>query len=128
MTYGCRRRYSSSPDSDDRHAVGRAVSDGLERDLAEPIGMTSLLLLVGQTSRAGAAAGTVTGIVQDALERPLAGTAVRLESSDGQVRRRVSTDDEGRFTFADVPAGTYAVFAEREGFVEGWRTEKGRED
>lgn len=56
------------------------------------------------------------GIVKDASERPLAGTAVRLETSDGQVLHRTSTDAQGRFTFPDVPAGRYAVFAEREGF------------
>ena len=54
--------------------------------------MASLFLLVGQASRAGAAASPVTGIVQDALERPLAGTAVRLESSDGQVAPVIERD------------------------------------
>jgi len=78
------------------------------------IGVASLLL--GSTAVAVAAGGAVIGLVKDALERPLGGGAVRLETSDGQVMRRATADDEGRFVFADVPAGVYAVVAEREGF------------
>jgi outer membrane receptor protein involved in Fe transport len=81
------------------------------------MGIAFLLLLLGQTPLAGiAAGGTVTGIVRDVGERPLANAAVRLETRDGQVLRRTSTDAQGRFTFPDVPAGRYAVVAEREGF------------
>lgn len=80
------------------------------------IGVTSLLLLLGQAPFAGAAGGTVAGIAKDAFERPLAGAAVRLETSGGQVMGRTTADDQGRFSFTDVPAGAYVVFAEREGF------------
>ena len=81
------------------------------------LGLVSLLLLLGQTPLAGiAAGGTVTGIARDALEQPLAGAAVRLETRDGQVLRRTSTDTQGRFIFPDVPAGRYTVVAEREDF------------
>jgi len=80
------------------------------------IGVASLLLVLGEATFALAAGGTVTGIAKDALDRPLAGAAVRLETSDGEVMGRTTSDGQGRFTFTDVPAGTYAVFAEREGF------------
>jgi hypothetical protein len=64
-------------------------------------------------------AGTVTGVVRDALDRPLPAAAVRLESSDGQVVQRATADDLGRFTFTGVDPGTYAVVAEKEGFETG---------
>src|SRR6516165_2007141 len=76
-----------------------------------------MAFLLGQIALASTAAGaTITGIVRDALERPLAGAAIRLETHDGQVLRRTSSDAQGRFTFTDVSAGRYAVFVEREGF------------
>jgi hypothetical protein len=88
-------------------------------------------LLLGLVAVAGAASGTVTGLVKDALGRPLGGATVRLETSDGRTPRRTSTDEQGRFIFAEVPPGTYALVAERGGFetataigtvteAEGW--------
>jgi hypothetical protein len=58
----------------------------------------------------------VSGIVRDALDRPLSGAEVRLEASDGRVIARTTSGQDGRFTFADVPPGSYTVIAEREGF------------
>jgi hypothetical protein len=53
------------------------------------MGMAFLLLLLGQIALASAVAGaTITGVVRDALEQPLAGAAIRLETRDGQVLHR----------------------------------------
>ena len=60
--------------------------------------------------------GTVTGIAKDALERPVPGAQMRLESSDGQVVGRSTADDQGRFQFTGIAPGTYAVVGEKEGF------------
>ena len=89
------------------------------------------VLLLELSAVACAAGGTVSGLVKDALGRPLGGATVRLETSEGLTARRTSTDDQGRFTFSDVPPGTYALVAERGGFetataigivaeAEGW--------
>ena len=87
--------------------------------LSLAIAVVSVLFVAVHALSAGAATGMVTGVVNDASERPLAGVAVRLESSDAQVIARTSTDEEGRFVFTDVPAGAYTVFAEREGYDTG---------
>jgi outer membrane receptor protein involved in Fe transport len=84
--------------------------------------VAALAVVVACSSRAAFAAppaGTVTGVVKDALERPLAGAGVRLEASDGRVVARTTVDDQGRFTFTDVAPGTYAVVAEQKGFDTG---------
>jgi hypothetical protein len=76
-----------------------------------------LALALGATvPPAAAEGGTVMGIAKDALERPLPGADLRLETTDGQVVGRTTTDDQGRFTFTDVASGTYAVVGEKEGF------------
>ena len=83
------------------------------------IGAAALLVALAAGPVATAFAADVSGILKDALGRPLAGAAVRLEASDGEVLQRTTADQQGRFTFPSVSAGTYAVFAEREGFETG---------
>jgi outer membrane receptor protein involved in Fe transport len=61
-------------------------------------------------------AGTISGIAKDALGRPLGGAQLRLETADGQVAGKTTTDELGRFTFTSVAAGTYAIVAEKGGF------------
>jgi len=77
--------------------------------------LVGIALGPGATS-AAPPAGTLTGIVKDALERPLPGTRLRLEASDGRVVGRATADAQGRFTFTAVAPGSYAIVAEQEGF------------
>ena len=62
-----------------------------------------------QTSKV--ARQTVTGTVTDALGRPLAGAIVELQNSAGKTVAKVKSDAEGRFTFAGVAPGVYAIVA-----------------
>jgi len=61
-------------------------------------------------------AGTISGVAKDALGRPLAGAQLRLETADGQVAGKTTTDEQGHFTFTEVAPGTYAIVAEKGGF------------
>lgn len=64
-------------------------------------------------SIATAAPCDVTGTVVDGHERPVAGLDIRLE--DGAAPRHTSTDAQGRFRFATVPAATTVVATLSEG-------------
>src|SRR5258708_40251154 len=58
----------------------------------------------------------VTGVVKDALGRPLKQAALSLQGSDGRVVAHSSSNDSGEFSFDAVAPGTYAVVATKEGF------------
>jgi len=77
-----------------------------------------LWLLIGLAPPGARAAGSsVTGIAKDALDRPLPSVQVRLEAGDdGRVIGQTATDEQGRFSFPDVAAGTYVVVAAKDGF------------
>lgn len=75
-----------------------------------------LLLLAGVFSASQAAAqstGQVTGVVADGSGAPLSGVSVTVGTSGlGSL-----TDQNGRYTVLNVPAGTYDVRANRLGFT-----------
>ena len=76
----------------------------------------AILLLICHPASVWAAAGTVEGVIKDALQRPIPGAQLRLESGAGRVVGRTTTDDQGRFAFTGIAAGTYVVVAEKTGF------------
>ncbi len=58
----------------------------------------------------------VTGVVKDALGRPLKQADLSLQGSTGKVVAHVTSNDAGEFTFDAIAPGTYAVVATKEGF------------
>ncbi len=79
--------------------------------------ITAPIILPGTaTAIAAPQAGTIEGTAKDALERPLAGVELRLETPDGQVAGRARTADDGRYRFIGVAPGFYSVIADKGGF------------
>ncbi|HEX8429738.1 MAG TPA: TonB-dependent receptor [Longimicrobium sp.] len=80
-----------------------------------------LLAAVLAVASAGAplaaqARGTVTGrVVESATQRPVAGATVRVAG----LNIGASTDEDGRFTLQNVPAGARTIQATRIGFQQG---------
>jgi hypothetical protein len=78
------------------------------------------ILPLGFTARAAAqaATGTVEGVARGAGEELLPFSLVRLVPEDAQapVPQGVITDAEGRFRFAEVPAGEYRLQVEQIGY------------
>jgi outer membrane receptor protein involved in Fe transport len=64
---------------------------------------------------AGAVEWTITGTVEDALGRPLAGVKLELQSAVGKTVARSTSLSAGKFLFRQVVSGTYAIVARRTG-------------
>src|SRR5262245_15711303 len=58
---------------------------------------------------------TITGTVNDAAGRPVAGAAIRVETPDGRVVARAESDASGHFVTAPVTPGTYTLVARKKG-------------
>ncbi len=57
----------------------------------------------------------ITGVVKDALGRPIKQAALSIQGSSGRVVAHASSNDAGEFSF-NVGRGTYAVVATKDGF------------
>lgn len=68
---------------------------------------------------AQAAQQNITGTVKDALGRPLAKVQLVLQTADGHILARTRSDRNGAFTFRNIANGTYAVVANKNGFLTG---------
>jgi len=57
----------------------------------------------------------ITGVVKDALGRPIKRAALSLQASDGRVVVHSSSNDAGEFSFSVGARGTYSVVATKKG-------------
>jgi outer membrane receptor protein involved in Fe transport len=73
--------------------------------------------LLAQTSPE--ASGQVSGLIKDALGRPLPGVAIALRAPSGTIAARTTSGAEGGFSFEGVAPGTYAVVAEKAQYQTG---------
>lgn len=65
--------------------------------------------------------GTVGGEVVDAKGAPVAGALVTLQAAEGARLQTAATNTQGRFWFASLPEGQYAVRASDHGRISEWR-------
>jgi outer membrane receptor protein involved in Fe transport len=59
---------------------------------------------------------SVTGIVKDALGRPVPKVEVLVKAQNGAEIARTRTDEQGRFTLKGIPYGTYVLLTRKKGF------------
>jgi len=83
-----------------------------------------LLLLTGLVSAARGQlyTGSLTGVVLDSSEAPIAGAAVTLTDTARSVRNAAITDGSGRYLFRVLPPGSYRMDVAAAGF-DPFRTE-----
>ena len=54
-------------------------------------------------------ASPVEGVVKDAQNKPLRGAEIRIQTQDGKLVGKASTDGRGHYLSANLPAGIYKV-------------------
>lgn len=95
----------------------RIIKNSLRKPLA--VFIAGLLLLSSMTSAAYAGDKTsVTGIVRDSNGAVVSDADVSLVNAQQAIIAASKTDAEGKFTFQDVPAGSYQLILSSRGFAE----------
>ena len=61
-------------------------------------------------------AGTLTGTVLDQVGKPMPNATVEIKNESTAASRSVMTDNEGKFSATDLPAGSYSVVVSANGF------------
>jgi hypothetical protein len=80
------------------------------------LALATAVVIFALPYEAMAQSGAVQGVARDALQRPLAGVGMRLETPAGKVAGRTTTDAHGRFSFGGVTPGVYSLIGEKSGF------------
>ena len=77
------------------------------------------LLLTVLLLSAGAFAQTVSGVVKDAQDKPVAGSTVSLlQANDSVVLKLAAAKDDGRFLFSDTKEGRYLIRVTNIGYAD----------
>ncbi len=78
----------------------------------EPMGMSYNIFMVDASS-SGSGNGVITGVVTNGSSRDImSNVEIILLNSDGNPIAYVKTDNQGMFTFDNLPVGTYTVYTE----------------
>lgn len=80
-------------------------------------GLLICLALLAVSAQAQSVSATLSGIVTDQLGAAIAGAKITVRNSATALRRERVTDNQGYFTVAELPPGTYTVQSEHEGFA-----------
>src|SRR3972149_6615153 len=78
------------------------------------------VLACTESLRAADDRGTVEGVVKSSAGRPLPGAFVKLKNAQRRLTFLVITQEQGRYTAADLPPGTYTAQAVGNGFESSW--------
>jgi outer membrane receptor protein involved in Fe transport len=78
--------------------------------------ITAAVLTIAAPQLALAQSEPVHGVARDALQRPLAGVGIRLQTPEGKVVARATTDAHGRFSLRGVAPGVYSLIGDKAGF------------
>jgi len=81
----------------------------------------AMLAIVAEAGQKASIAPTLAGTVKDALGRPLAGAAVRLESEDQKIILSATTDIQGYFRLKELRPGTFALTVSKTGYKRAVR-------
>src|SRR3977135_2973420 len=92
------------------------LSDRLEKSRRTLLGLLLVLCMFTPTMEAQGVFGTLTGIVSDPSGAVVPNASVKLRDAGSGSERTTVTDNQGYYTFASVPVGTYILTVELAGF------------
>jgi hypothetical protein len=78
--------------------------------------LAGLICLLGLPARAQQTLGSITGTVKDSSGGVVQGAKVTIRNTGTNLESTSLTNNEGSFSFVDLPLGTYAVTFAKEGF------------
>ena len=81
----------------------------------------SIIVLSASTLQA-AIFGKIQGVVHDPQHRPIAGASANLQAATSSWSENATTNDNGEFTFPNVPLGDYKITITQPGFVSAQQT------
>jgi tetratricopeptide (TPR) repeat protein len=108
------RKLSGSPSfiRDERPARRSIASRSFCRIESALLFMVAAMLLLAQASGGQQPKGAVlSGVMHDPAGRAVGDAHVILQGENSQVSRETTTDATGRFTFSEVPTGTFTLTA-----------------
>jgi iron complex outermembrane receptor protein len=82
----------------------------------------SVCVLLGGISLEAQQSGTLIGTVTDQVGKALPGASVEVRNESTGANRSALTDDNGKFAFQELPAGTYTIAASSPGFAVSTRS------
>src|SRR5262245_19462424 len=81
------------------------------------LGILAIGFCLARTAHGQAGTATLSGVIVDQSGGTLSGVEVIAVSAVSGLQRHTTSDAEGRFVIAMVPAGPYSVTAQRSGFA-----------
>jgi len=86
------------------------------RHLSDLAGVVLIALLLSLSAMAQTITGTISGTVADVNGAAVVGADVRLVNEQTKAARDLSTNEDGRFSFAALQPGVYTLRVEHQGF------------
>ena len=109
---------------DDAHADSSIAVAGRVVSLIASLSVAATLSLFAQARDSGRPPFTGTSLISgvvtsdDADRRPVRRAVVRMYGAEGIGGRTAITDDRGRFTLPDLPAGRYSLYVSKPGWID----------
>lgn len=79
----------------------------------------ALVVLLSESARAQQTLGSINGTVKDASGAVVQGAKVTVSNTGTNLELTSMSNNEGSFSFVDLPLGTYAVTFTADGFKKG---------
>lgn len=88
--------------------------------MKKPLLVAAIAICLAAATDARIPIGTLAGTVVDSHDRPVAGAAVTIQTSDGSQPYAAHTDRSGHFQITRLETGQYDLRASFDGAISDW--------